>query len=413
VKDHRRELDGTQLEAHRGSDFPSVLKDLSDITGEIEAHITRLRHLLLLQQQYDAHISDITNFISKYRDVVKEIEKSGGSLENKIKEFDGVIGKLGECEAQVVSAGEKGKRISEELTIEDRNAITENLNTLNQQLHSLRADTFRLRSENELTAAEFLTLAKDLEAAINSLHSREAEVKSRPTLTLLSEDEDVFTRHAHLTDECKKELIVLNSILDGLKEDEALPPSLTEKVNEARLLNRIFPEELSLRFRYLEKNRALREQLNLSFQHLMKWVEEAESRLKSPESGIDFESIPRDLEDHKKYFSSQKTVDEEVLDMQKVADKVLASLATQEQEGLRTKVKDVSSLVKRTTENAKTRQAYLEQNIGLWEKYMDLLELIRTAISDAERPLEPATSLVALKSNTIAFRAALEKLKVN
>ena len=413
VKYHRKELDSTKLEAYRGTEFPSVLKDLDDLTLEIESHITRLRHLLLLQQQYNAHITDITTFISKYRDVVKEIDKSPGSVESKIKEFDGVIAKLGECDAQLVSASEKGLRIAEELTIEDRNAISENLNSLKQQLHALRTDTFRLRSEHELTAAEFKNLAKDLETAINALHGQEAEIKSRPTLSMISDDdEDVFRRHAQLADECKKHILVLESTLNALKDTDALPPSLIEQVNEARLLNRTVPEELRNRLKYLEDNKNLREQLNHGLESLLKWVNEAESKLPSSDAGINFETLQRELKDHKAYFSSHKNIDDQVQNVQKIADKVFPSLVAGEQDALRKKISDLTQRVQDTLSRAKTHQTCLEQNSTLWDKYIELLEVVQTAINDSQAHVEPATSLVALKSNSKTLAAALCKLQV-
>lgn len=158
------------------------MKDEDALIFTIEGIITRLRHLVLLQQQYSALVTEIQNFLTNYTDVVADIQKSGGSNEDNIKLYDDVLAKIQHNEAQLATAADKGDRISDEGTIADRNAITEQLQELKQGLNELRKVVETKRQENQEAIAEYLKYSEELDDIMSWLHDNEVTIKSRPIL---------------------------------------------------------------------------------------------------------------------------------------------------------------------------------------------------------------------------------------
>jgi nesprin-1 len=68
----------------------NVLQQQNDLIQMLEDQIARLQLLLRLRQQFIALISDITTFITTYTDVVRDIEQSGQSTQDKIRRYDEV-----------------------------------------------------------------------------------------------------------------------------------------------------------------------------------------------------------------------------------------------------------------------------------------------------------------------------------
>lgn len=95
-----------------------------------------------------------------------------------------VIVKIQECEALLAAATDKGEQIASDGSAEDRNAITQQLQSLKQQLTALRRAVERQRQQHEAAAAEHIKLAAELDTVLEWLHSREADVKSRPVLSI-------------------------------------------------------------------------------------------------------------------------------------------------------------------------------------------------------------------------------------
>lgn len=81
-------------------------------------------------------------------------------------------------------ATDKGERIAEEGSSSDRNNITEQLQSLKQQLNILRKAVEKERQKLEATAAEHIKLAADLEQVLDWIRENEALVKSRPLLEI-------------------------------------------------------------------------------------------------------------------------------------------------------------------------------------------------------------------------------------
>lgn len=75
------------LQSTNITDLHGILAQQDDLMRTLEVQIAKLRQLLLLRQQFIALIADITTFIAKYTDIIKDIEKSGQTTEDKIKRY--------------------------------------------------------------------------------------------------------------------------------------------------------------------------------------------------------------------------------------------------------------------------------------------------------------------------------------
>lgn len=71
-------------------DLTAIVKQQDDLINTIEAQIKKLRHLLLLRQQFMALVAEITTFIAKYNEVVQDIEKGGKTVQEKIRRYEDV-----------------------------------------------------------------------------------------------------------------------------------------------------------------------------------------------------------------------------------------------------------------------------------------------------------------------------------
>lgn len=81
-------------------------------------------------------------------------------------------------------ATDKGERIAEEGSAFDHNNITQQLQSLKQQLITLRKAVEKERQKLETTAAEHMKLAADLEQVLDWIRENEALIKSRPLLEI-------------------------------------------------------------------------------------------------------------------------------------------------------------------------------------------------------------------------------------
>jgi nesprin-1 len=71
-------------------DLASIVKQQDELIASIESQIKKLRHLLLLRQQFMALVAEITTFIAKYNEVVQDIEKGGKTAQEKIRRYEDV-----------------------------------------------------------------------------------------------------------------------------------------------------------------------------------------------------------------------------------------------------------------------------------------------------------------------------------
>lgn len=396
-------------------ELQQIILRQDDMIKLIENQLAYLRQLLLLREQFIALINQIVAFIMKYTTVITDIEKSSDSIEEKIKQYDDVIAKIQECEGLLASASDKGEQIAAEGTAADRNAITEQLQSLKQQLQNLRKLVESQRKKHELTLAEHTKLADDLAELLDWLHDNEATCKSRP---LLDRDPDSvereINRHDNFASEVQTYLEKIRKIDELTQSDYDMPPSLVEMVSEGRSLVANLPDELKERRNYLvdaKQNRIDYIQLVAQFKD---WVNEAETRLEKGKHGVDYENLPADIDEHKNFFGNEAPVKELVnRKIQEAVDKIWPTLNLAEQEELSQEVQEHKATLRQILDAAKRQRNQLEENLVNWKQYQQLLEKIQGVLSRAQVTEEPVNNLAGLQFNLQKTVHALNDLRVS
>lgn len=396
-------------------ELQNILGEQDDIIKQVEDQIARLKGLLLLREQYIALITEIMTFITKYTEVVRDIEKSGGTIEDKIKRYDNVIVKIQECEALLVTATDKGQQIAADGSAQDRNTITEQLQSLKQSLQNLRRAVEKQRQEHENTAAEHRKLAAELEEILSWLHANEATVRSRPLLNRDVETvEKELQNHDELSNNVNEYLERIRKVQQASKNDDGMPGSLLEQLSEANSLLSSLPRELEEREKYLELNKERREQYAALKQKLYDWVKEAEIRLSNNKEGVDFENVLTDLEEHRIFFSSEGAMKELVSQtIQQAADKIWPSLTPYEQEELSREQQQHTQLLKNTLNSAKSQKAQLEQDAEIYKDYCQSLDKVKSVIARTKFTDEPVSTLAGLHFNIQKLTHALSDVQVS
>lgn len=396
------------------AELQGVLNLQDELIKSIEDQIAKLRQLLLLREQYLALITEIMTFITKYTEIIRDIEKSGATIEEKIKKYDDVIVKIQECEALLTSAEDKGQQIAADGSAQDRNTITEQLQSLKHSLQNLRRAVEKQRQEHENTAAEYRKLASELEEILDWLHANESTVRSRPLLCRGVESvEKELKNHEELASNVNEYLNKIYKIQEATKRDENLPGSLLEQLQEANSLLTSLPRDLEERQKYLETNKTLREEYAALRQKLFDWVKEAEIRLATHKEGVDFENILQDLEEHKIFFSTEGNIKELVSQtIQQAADKIWPSLTSYEQEELSREQQQHTQTLKNTLNSAKSQRAQLEQDAEIWKDYCQTLDKVRSVIARTRFVDEPVSTLAGLHFNIQKISHALNDIQV-
>lgn len=298
LKKNKEKLSDLQLS--NVGDLHGVIAQQDDLIRALETQLSRLRQLLLLRQQFLSLITEIMTFITKYTEIIRDIEKQDGTIEEKIKRYDDVISKIQECEATLASATDKGQQIAEDGSAVDRNNINEQLGSLKQQLQSLRRAVEIQREQHELTAAEHKRLADELADILEWLENKEKEVKTRPLLERPAESVEIeIEKHKILCESVDEYLDRIKLLKESVKHEEAMPGSLKEMLSEGVSLLSSLPREMEERGNYLDINLQMRLEYNLLTDKFHSWVREAEIRLQNDKDGLDFVNIVSDLEEHK------------------------------------------------------------------------------------------------------------------
>ncbi|CAG4999353.1 unnamed protein product, partial [Parnassius apollo] len=389
-----------ELQGGNLHDLQDILSQQDDLISTIEDQISKLKQLLLLREQFFTLVKEIEEFIAKYTDVTAEIERSNDSLEDKIKRYDDIIVKIQGCEALLATATDKGQQIAAEGTVIDRNNITELLQSLKQQLLTLRRTVESKRQEHERAAAEHKKLAADLAEILQWLHDNEAAVHSRPLLNrdVASVDKKLI-EHATLAKNVQSYLDKFTKISDIIKADDGVPGSLLEMVSEGNSLKTSLPDELANREKHLKDNKKYRQQYIQMVEKLNIWVNEAGIRLDMGKNGTDFENIEADLEEHKSFFNTSEPEMKDLVGkkMQDIVDKIWPSLTASEQEELSKDHQKHNQLLKNTLNSAKSRQAQLEQDLEIWKDFCQLVEKIKAILDKNDIQDETVTSVDALR----------------
>ncbi|KAL4710682.1 hypothetical protein ACJJTC_003318, partial [Scirpophaga incertulas] len=395
-----------ELQGGNLHDLQDILSKQDDLMDTIEDQISKLKQLLLLREQFFALVKEIEEFISKYTELTNTIEKSNDTLEDKIKRYDDIIVKIQGCEALLATATDKGQQIAAEGTVIDRNNITELLQSLKQQLLTLRRTVESKRQEHERAAAEHKKLASDLSEILQWLHDNEAAVHSRPLLNRdVASVDKKLVEHNTLVKNIQTYLDKFTKISDTIKNDDGIPGSLLEMLSEGNSLKTSLPAELANREKYLQDNKKNRQQYLQLVEKLNLWVNEANIRLNMGKNGTDFENIEADLEEHKSFFNTSEPEMKDLVGkrMQDVVDKIWPSLAASEQEELSKDHQKHNQLLKNTLNSAKSRQAQLEQDLEIWKDFCQLVDKIKAILDKNNIEDAAVTSIDEL-------RVHLEKL---
>ncbi|CAH2077111.1 unnamed protein product, partial [Iphiclides podalirius] len=389
-----------ELQGGNLHDLQDILTQQDDLMSTIEDQISKLKQLLLLREQFFALVKEIEEFVAKYTDVTAEIERSSDSLEDKIKRYDDIIVKIQGCEALLATATDKGQQIAAEGTVIDRNNITELLQSLKQQLLTLRRTVESKRQEHERAAAEHKKLAADLSEILQWLHDNETAVHSRPLLNRdVASVDKTLVEHATLAKNVQSYLDKFTKISDVIKGDDGVPGSLLEMVSEGNSLKTSLPAELANREKHLKDNKKYRQQYIQMVEKLNIWVNEAGIRLDMGKNGTDFENIESDLEEHKSFFNASEPEMKDLVGkkMQDVVDKIWPSLTASEQEELSKDHQKHNQLLKNTLNSAKSRQAQLEQDLEIWKDFCQLVEKIKALLDKNDIKDEAVTTVDALR----------------
>ncbi|CAH2241590.1 jg3925 [Pararge aegeria aegeria] len=389
-----------ELQGGNVHDLQDILSKQDELMNTIDDQISKLKQLLLLREQFFALVKEIEDFISKYTELTSDIEKSNDSLEDKIKRYDDIIAKIQGCEALLATATDKGQQIAAEGTVIDRNNITELLQSLKQQLLTLRRTVEAMRQEHERAAAEHKKLAADLSEILQWLHDNEAAVHSRPLLNrdVASVDKKLI-EHATLAKNVQSYLEKLTKIMDIIKNDDGVPGTLLEMVSEGNSLKSSLPAELGNREKHLQDNKKYRQQYKQMVEKLNIWVNEAGIRLGMGKNGTDFENIEADLDEHKTFFNTSEPEMKDLVGkrMQDIVDKIWPSLTASEQEELSKEHQKHNQLLKNTLNSAKSRQAQLEQDWEIWKDFCQLVDKIKAILDKNDIEQESVTSVDALR----------------
>uniref|UniRef100_A0A1B0C1F9 KASH domain-containing protein n=1 Tax=Glossina palpalis gambiensis TaxID=67801 RepID=A0A1B0C1F9_9MUSC len=382
-------------------ELQSILSQQDDMIKLIEDQLAHLRQLLLLREQFIALINEIIAFIMKYTDVLVDIENAPDSLEEKINKYDDVIVKIQECEGLLASANDKGQKIASEGTAADKNSITEQLQSLKNQLGNLRKAVEQQRQRHQIQLEHHKKMATDLMEILDWLHNTEGVIKSRP---LLDRDPDSveheLQKHHKLCGETQEYLDKFNKINGSVKSEMGMPGALLEMLSEGRSLVSSLPPEMTEREKYMINNRDSRLAYMKLVAEFNAWLHEAEDRLQCGQHGIDYEHLMRDLEEHKLFFGNEALMRSLVhKQIQEAADKIWPSLNNYEQTELSGELAQFQTKLTNVLARAKTQQADLEREHERFREYQQSMERVKTTIELTKFPDESVNNLAGLHFN--------------
>lgn len=398
LNDHKGELDS--LKGRNLSNLEDVMNEHDGLIKTVEDQIARLRQLLLLREQYVALLQQITTFIAKYTEIVGDIEKGEDTVQEKIKKYDDIILKIQECDALLALATDKGQQIAADGSATDRNNVTESLTSLKQQLQQLKRSVERQRELHEESLAAYGKLVQELDDILDALNGLESDVRSRPLLKREPESvDDEIEKHKKLADTVEGHLKRIKEVQSDSEQNEGLPGALLEKLSEANSFLATLPDELKERAKYLENNRQLRIEYQILKDKLHKWIKEAEEKMQKDSSGVDFESVSSDLENHKAFFSCEPEVLDFLSQIQHSGDKLWPSLSQNEQEELGRELQEQNQLLRNTLNLAKSRRAQLEQDCEIWSDFIQNRDKVNSILSRTKFVDDKVDSLQGLHVN--------------
>lgn len=391
----------TEMSMQKISTLPQIKELLSthdDIIDAIENQLRRLKQLLMLREQYIALVNEIVNFNVKYTDVVAHIEKSNDKIENKIKQYDKIMMKIQECEGLLASANDKGMQIASEGTVEDRNNIIEQLQTLKNQLQNLKQTVENLRQQHEKAANLHKNFELDITKTINALHEKEIAIKILPILDIDTESvEQELRKHDVLSADIKKLLLKLKNTLDSVEDKGVLPPSLNDTVSMGKSLLKSLPEAVKDRKKYLDENKEHRMNYIKLVADFNNWVDLVESDFIIAKDDIDFENIKVMMEKHISNVDNKLPEVKQMLEkINDNAKNIMPSLNNINKEELLRDLQKFSAIFKDITARSELSKLNLQKNEDIWRSYCSLLQSIDNTLTRVSKD-EPINSIDKLR----------------
>ena len=358
--------------------------------------------------------------------------------------FQQVIYKIQECEALLATAHDKGEQIAAEGSVSDRNTITEQLTSLKQQLSSLRRAVEKRRGEHENAAAQYKRLATELDSLLDKLHELEGTIRCRPVLHLLAESVEIErAAHKSLASEATALMKSAETLFSAVPQESVIPSTLQERMSEAAFLRDTLPAELAARASYLDEQFALRSQYDVLVRRLNIWLDEAKLQLRPSSTGVDFDRVDKELEEHvvslcfclfflticctscsfinffrfifctQAYFSSSASPFDLLENIRTTADQIWQSVDMSQQEVLMAEVNSLSEWLKNCLGAATDRQEQLEKDVKASKHYAKLLQEADDFIKDKSNISdEVATNIPALKALVANLETKLQSLQV-
>lgn len=407
-----------EMSMQKISSLPQIKELLSthdDIIDAIENQLRRLKQLLALREQYIALVNEVINFNVKYTDIVAHVEKSEDKIENKIKQYDKIMMKIQECEGVLASANDKGMQIASEGTVEDRNNIIEQLQTLKNQLLNLKQSVENLRQKHEKTVNLHKNLESNIVKTINSLLEKEGRVKILPLLDVDTESVDQeIKKHDALAADIQKGLIKLQATLDGMdKSENTLPPHLADKVSTGRSLLQSLPVLLADRRNYLDTNKQNRLDYIKLVADFNNWINLVENDFINDNNGIDFQNIAAIIEKHTKSVDSKLPDIKRLLEQINASSKnIMPSLNNINKEEHMRVVQKFSDTLKDIVARAQQIKVNLNENNDKWKQYCSLYASIESLLKKV--PKDTALSSIdKLNDYLNKLNAKLQAIQVS
>merc|ERR1719309_612887 len=319
---------------------------------------------------------------------------------DKVNKYDDSVSKLKDCETQLSLASDKGQQIANEGSTADRNQITQQLQSLKTQILTLKKAIEKKRDEHIKSVQEHNKIYSDLENHLEWIQEKESEVKSQPLLKTTVEDvENQILAHKEMTQSIMEYIEKIKNINEAARKEDELPPRVFEMLSTASALIQAMPRDLEERKQYLENNKNYRLQYDSLVERLNNWVEEAQIKLRPFDSGIDFENLQVDMEEHKKYFSEETRLRDLLHSIHDTANKIWASLGENDQDKINHEQEFLTQLVKNTLNSAHSKQGEFEENIKLWQTYLDNVDKIKSIIEELKFDPETPSSLASVKTS--------------
>ncbi|XP_050547988.1 muscle-specific protein 300 kDa-like, partial [Daktulosphaira vitifoliae] len=378
-----------------------IIKQQESLINIIEKQLAKLKQLLYLHEQFMSLISDITTFLTKYSGVVNEIGKSENTIQNKIKQFNEVMLKIQECEATLVSATDKGERISEEGSALDRNNINQQLQSLKQQLLTLKKAIEKEKQKLEVTEAKHIKLATDLEEALDWIHENEALIKSRPMLNIdVKSVETDLQAHKELYLKVNNHLNKLKKICSSAQNENIEDSTVLENLSEACSFLNTIPKELNDREIYLTTQLKCRLDYQINKDKFISWMTDRKKLLEqSKETTTDITNIEETKEQIKVLICDKYAYDLVTNEIKQNIDKIRPSLNPEEIEVLKSEQLHLNDEFNILNNLAKEILKEKENIIEYLKKYKHTVEKILSIINFNKLNEEPINNLAGLYFN--------------